>query len=191
MLNSLRNNWNALAIPQKAGLVAILVAVFGGILALGITSSRPSYGVLYSKLTMADAGAITNKLKGMNVNYKVVNDGEIEVPAEQVHELRLSLAADGLPQQHGEIGMEIFDKVTLGSTEAVQQINKGRGLEGELVRTIKSIEGVEDARVHLALPAKSAFSEPSEDVKASVKLTLQEGYHLSPKQDSSMRASTA
>ncbi len=183
MLNSLRNNWNALAIPQKAGLVAILVAVFGGILALGITSSRPTYGVLYSKLTMADAGAITNKLKGMNVNYKVINDGEIEVPAEQVHELRLSLAADGLPQQHGDLpGNEMLDKVTLGATQESQTTNNRRALEGELIRTIKSNEGIEDARVHLAMPAKSAFAEASEDVKASVKLTLREGYRLSPKQ---------
>lgn len=182
MLNSLRNNWNALATLQKAGLVGILLAVFGGILALGITSSRPTFGILYSKLPNADAGAITKKLQAQNINFKVTNDGEIQVPADQVHEIRMNLAADNLPQGHGEIGNEIFDKTTFGMTVEMQRINKQRANEGELVRSIQSLEGVEEARVHLALPEKPIFSETSEDVKAGVILHLREGHRLNEKQ---------
>ena len=182
MLNSLRTSWNSFSSLQKAGMAAISVAVFGGILALAITSSRPTYGVLFSKLTPQDAGAIKKKLQGQNISFKIENDGEILVPSDQVHEIRMDLASENLPANHGELGYELLDKPSLGMTESSQRMNQKRSLEGELTRTIKSQDGIEDARVHIALPDKPLFSETAEDVKASVTLRLKEGYRLSEKQ---------
>ncbi|WP_309723431.1 flagellar basal-body MS-ring/collar protein FliF [Armatimonas sp.] len=185
MLNSLKNNWSALSNLQKAGLAAILVAVFGGILALAITSSRPTYGVLYSKLSMEDASAIKTKLQERNISFKLESDrrGEIiQIPADQVTGTRLDLAGMDLPKGHADIGDGIFDQNKFGMTDAVQKINKRRANEGELNRTIKSLEGVDDAIVHIAMPDKTAFSEPTDDVKASVTIHMLEGYQLSAKQ---------
>ncbi|MCX6365906.1 MAG: flagellar basal-body MS-ring/collar protein FliF [Armatimonadetes bacterium] len=185
MLNSLKNNWSALSNLQKAGLGAILIAVFGGILALAVTSSRPNYGLLYSKLSMSDASAIKTKLQERNISFKLESGrkGEtIYVPADQVTEVRLDLAAQDLPKQHGDLGNELFDKTNFGMTDAVQKINKRRATEGELNRTIKSLEGVDDASVQIAMPDKPVFSETAEDVKASVTIHMQEGYQLSAKQ---------
>ena len=182
MLNSLRNNWNALSNLQKAGLVAILVAVFGGILALAITSSRPSYKVLYTKLNLEDASAIKEKLQGLSVNFKIENGGEtIQVPSDQVDDLRLSLASENLPK-HGKPGWELMDKTSIGATTKQQSILERRAIEGELTRTIKSLDGVEEAQITLALPEKPLFSETTDDVKASVTLHLKDGYRLSEKQ---------
>lgn len=184
MLNSLRTSWNSLSPLQKGGLAAILVAVFGGILALAITSSRPSYGVLFSKLTPQDAGAIKKKLQAQNISFKVENDNEILVPSDQVHEIRMDLASENLPANHGELGYELLDKPNLGMTESALRMNQKRSLEGELTRTIKSQDGIEEARVHIALPEKPLFSDPSatSEVTASVSLRLKDGYRLSEKQ---------
>jgi flagellar M-ring protein FliF len=100
------------------------------------------------------------------------------VPAEKVDELRLELAGAGLPRT-GRIGFELFDKTNLGATDFTEHINYRRALEGELERSIRSLNEVEQARVHITFPKDSVFLDSREPAKASVVLTLRSGMRLS------------
>ncbi|HXW69347.1 MAG TPA: flagellar basal-body MS-ring/collar protein FliF, partial [Dissulfurispiraceae bacterium] len=154
--------------------IAITIALMAGIM---IWSERVDYQVLYSNLTQEDAGQVINKLKEMKVSYKV--DGNaIYVPSSKVYELRLELASQGVPQGGG-VGFEIFDKSQLGVTEFVQRLNYMRALQGEIARTIRQLAEVDQARVHIAIPERTIFTEREEKPTASIVLKLKAGRVLS------------
>ena len=112
---------------------------------------------------------MTAKLDGMTVPYDVKDGGTILVPADQVTKLRMALAQDNLPA--AGVGYEIFDKSdAFGATAFVQNINRLRALEGELARSIQTIEGIESARVHLVVPERQIFSREEQSPSASVVL---------------------
>jgi hypothetical protein len=106
--------------------------------------------------------------------------GSVLVPASRLAELRLTMAAAGLPKT-GRVGFELFDKVNLGTTEFTEHVNYRRGLEGELERTIMSLAEVEQARVHLTFPKESVYLESQQPAKASVLVRLRPGAHLAQK----------
>ncbi|GFO58596.1 flagellar M-ring protein [Geomonas silvestris] len=140
--------------------------------ALISVANKTDYRPLFANLNSEDAGEIVKKLKEQKVPYQITEDGKaVLVPAEKVHELRLSLASEGLPQGGG-VGFEIFDRKNFGMTEFVQKLNYQRALQGELSRTISQIAGVESARVHLALPEKSLFKDSEKPATASVVLKM-------------------
>jgi flagellar M-ring protein FliF len=185
MLNSLKNNLSSLSNLHKVGLGATLIAFYVGILTLAVMSSNPTFEVLYSKLSQGDASAIKIKLQERKIRFRLISDrkGEtIEIPANQVAEIRLDLANQNLPKQHVDFGNEIFDNVNGCMTEAVQKINRQRATEDELSRTIKCLTGIKDSRVHIAMPVKRVDSKPAEDGKASVIVHMLKGYKLSAKQ---------
>jgi len=137
-----------------------------------IVANRTDYRPLFTNLTSEDAGEIVKKLKEAKTPYQITPDGKgVLVPADKVHELRLSLATEGLPQGGG-VGFEIFDRKNFGMTEFVQKLNYQRALQGELARTIIQISGVEQARVHLVIPEKSLFKESEKPPTASVVLKM-------------------
>jgi flagellar M-ring protein FliF len=178
MLNSLQNTWNGLSLIQRAALGGVLAAAFGALMWVTQTASRTSYGILFSNLEPNDAGAVTAKLREMNVEYRLSHGGRaIEVPAEKVYDLRLSLASEGLPSG-GNIGFEIFDRTSFGATQFTQHLNFQRALQGELTRTINRLDGVVESRIHLAIPDRPLFAENEEPVTASVVLHLRPGYHM-------------
>ena len=143
------------------------------------TANRVDFKPLFSNLGNDDAGEIMKKLKEQKVPCRISDDGKaILVPAGKVYELRMSLASEGLPQGSG-IGFEIFDRKNFGMTEFVQKLNYQRALQGELSRTIAQISGVEQARVHLALPEKSLFKENEKPPTASVVLKMKSARLLS------------
>lgn len=182
MLDSLKTLWNKLTIVQRAALGGVMILVFGGILFAVNMQQGGSYGVLFSNLEAQDAGEVVDKLREMKVDYRLAQGGKaIEVPENRVVDLRLQLAGEGLPRE-GTIGFEIFDKTTFGATEFTQQINRLRALQGELVRTIKGLEGVKDARVHIALPETKLFQDNSNPATASVVVHLGRGYEMPQKQ---------
>jgi flagellar M-ring protein FliF len=152
------------------GGIVLMSAIFFGLLIT--TANRVDYKPLFSNLGNEDAGEIMKKLKEQKIPARISDDGKaILVPASKVYELRMSLAADGLPQGTG-IGFEIFDRKNFGMTEFVQKLNYQRALQGELSRTIGQIAGVEQARIHLALPEKSLFKENEKPPTASVVLKM-------------------
>ena len=123
---------------------------------------------------------IVSKLSEKKIPYKVsASGGAISVPAEKVSELRLELAAAGLPQGGG-VGFEIFDNKTLGATEFEQQLNYRRALQGELSRTINGLDEIQSSRVHIALPKDSLFTEQQKKATASVTLRMKSGKSLRP-----------
>ncbi|WP_082765383.1 MULTISPECIES: flagellar basal-body MS-ring/collar protein FliF [unclassified Phenylobacterium] len=144
-----------------AGLAAVLAAVF-------MNLGQPK-ALLYSNLDLKEAGSITAALDQAGVKYEVKGDGStIMVPRDEVASTRLMLSSKGLPTA-GSVGYEIFDEANaLGQTDFVQQLNRQRALEGELSRTILSLDGINSARVHLVLPKRQLFEEEAEQPSASV-----------------------
>jgi flagellar M-ring protein FliF len=149
-----------------AGVAAVLTAFF---LYIAGAITEPPKTILFSGLESREAAAVTGKLDAMAVKYDVKDGGTIMVPADQVTKLRMALAQDNLPA--AGVGYEIFDKSdTFGTTAFVQNINQLRALEGELARSIQTIEGIESARVHLVIPERQIFSRDEQSPSASVVL---------------------
>lgn len=152
--------------------VALLVAVVAGLI---LWSRAPDYKVLYSNVSDQDGGAIVAALQQANVPYKFSDaGGAILIPADQVHEMRLRLASQGLPKS-GSVGFELMDNQKFGISQFAEQINYQRALEGELQRTIESISTVKSARVHLAIPKPTVFVRDREAPSASVMVNLYPG----------------
>ncbi len=170
----------ALDFKKRIILLTLMVISIASVILLILWAQAPSYQVLYSNLQQEDAGLIIQKLREMKIPYKTTATG-IMVPAENVYELRLQLASMGLPQGGG-VGFEIFDRTGLGTTEFVQKVNLRRALQGELARTIRSLQEVKDCRVHLTIPERSIFTASDERPKASVVLKLQPGVTLTKRQ---------
>jgi flagellar M-ring protein FliF len=160
----------AARLGAMAAVAVTLVGVFG-FLILQVTS--PQMTPLFTDLTVEDSTAIVKDLERQGVAYQLKNDGAIIlVPRDQVARVRMQLAEGGLPKGGG-IGYEIFDKSdALGATSFVQNINHLRALEGELARTIRSIDRVQAARVHLVLPERPLFSRDKVEPSASIVLKM-------------------
>lgn len=157
------------------GVVGLTALAFA---ALIFVANRVDYRPLFTNLGSDDAGEIVKKLKDQKVPYQISGDGKaILVPSDKVYELRLSLASEGLPQGGG-VGFEIFDRKNFGMTEFVQKLNFQRALQGELSRTIAQLAGVEQVRVHLAIPEKSLFKDQEKPPTASIVMKMKEGKTL-------------
>jgi flagellar M-ring protein FliF len=150
-----------------AGVAAVLTAFF---LYIAGAITEPPKTILYAGLEARDAAAVTAKLDAMNVKYDAKGDGgTILVPADQVTKLRMALAQENLPA--AGVGYEIFDKSdAFGTTAFVQNINRLRALEGELARSIQTIDGIDSARLHLVIPERQVFSHDDQAPSASVVL---------------------
>lgn len=179
-LKELLDRIQAFDTKKKIVWLVLIVLSIASIILLIVWAQSPTYQVLYSNLQPEDAGMIVQKLRDMKIPYKTTATG-IMVPAERVYELRIQLASMGLPQGGG-VGFEIFDKTGLGTTEFVQKVNLRRALQGELSRTIRSLQEVKDCRIHLTIPERSIFAASDERPKASVLLKLQPGVSLTKKQ---------
>ncbi|WP_028227625.1 flagellar basal-body MS-ring/collar protein FliF [Paraburkholderia ferrariae] len=155
--------------------VAVLVAV---VAALVLWSRAPDYKVLYSNLSDRDGGAIITALQAANVPYKFSDGGgAILVPSDEVNEMRLRLASQGLPK-NGSVGFELMDNQKFGISQFAEQVNYQRALEGELEQTIESVASVKSARVHLAIPKPTVFVRDREAPTASVLVNLYPGRAL-------------
>ncbi len=153
------------------GVVLATAIAFFVVLTTRLTS--PNMALLYSELQQNDAGQITAKLESMGVPYELTGGGTvINVPADQVLRLRMEMATHGLPTG-GSVGYELFDRTdSLGTTSFVQNINHVRALEGELARTISTIDKISAARVHLVLPRRELFSREQRKASASIILKV-------------------
>ena len=154
-------------------MVAVTLALVGffGFVIMRVTS--PQMTTLFTDLSYEDSSGIIKELDRQAIPYELKNDGAIVmVPKDKVTRLRMKLAEGGLPKGGG-VGYEIFDKSdALGSTSFVQNINHLRALEGELARTIKAIDRIQAARVHLVLPERPLFSRETPEPSASIVLRV-------------------
>ncbi|TXI46848.1 flagellar basal-body MS-ring/collar protein FliF [Methylophilus sp.] len=167
---------------QKLLLVAGIAAIVAVMVVFWLWSQQPDYRVLFSNFADKDGGAIVAELDKLSVPYKFAEGGgAILVPADQVHQVRLKLAAQGLPKG-GNIGFELLENQKFGVSQFVEQVNFQRGLEGELERSIQSISAVQAARIHLAIPKPSVFVREQQYPTASVLLNLHNGRRLDGQQ---------
>lgn len=156
------------------GIAIIVVTIVGSIWLL-----RPHYGVLFSGLKDQEAVAITNKLDDMKVDYRLENNGEtILVDRQSIAKTRMKIMASGV-SLHGGVGFEIFDRSDFGMTEFSQKINYQRALQGELERTIESLDEIRSARVHLVIPTQALFQSDQKKPKAAVTIELKRDFNLS------------
>lgn len=172
----------ALPGPRKMALAIVTVLIMASIMTFVYFTNQEDYRVLFSNLTGEDAASIVTKLKEKKIPYQISPSGEtISVPSAQVSELRLELAAAGLPHGGG-VGFEIFDNKVFGATEFEQQMNYRRALQGELSRTINSLDEIQQSRVHIVIPKESLFIEQQKKPTASVTLKFKTGRKLKESQ---------
>jgi flagellar M-ring protein FliF len=145
------------------------------------TKKYDNYAVLFDKLSPKDAALIVQYLDKKQIPYIIPKDGVIEVPRDKVQKLRLEIASQGLPKS-SKVGFELFDKNSFGSTAFEEKVKYLRALEGELAKTIESIEAVEEAKVNIAIPKESVFISKETPPTASVMIKLKPNMILTPKQ---------
>jgi flagellar M-ring protein FliF len=165
--------FNRFSTSQKVliGSVVLLIIV----VIIIILAATSTYGVLYSNLSTRDSGLIIERLKDRKAPYRLSAGGSvIKVPDDQVAELRIEMAAAGLPESGG-VGFEIFDKTSLSASDFVQNIDYIGSVERELARTLSQLKEVISAKVHITLPNRSVSSDEQEEAKASIVLNLRPG----------------
>lgn len=177
-ISQLKEFWDKLSLARKVLLIGVAIASIVVFAFLISWVREPEYGVLFSNLEAQDASKIIERLKERKIEYKLEDNGRtVLVPRQNVYELRLQFAGEGLPNS-SIVGYEIFDKNNIGVSDFVQKINYKRALEGELARTILQIEGVEAVRVHIVMPEKTLFKEDQKEPTASVILKLKQGTRI-------------
>src|SRR5712672_4169541 len=154
-------------------MVAVTAALIGFFAFVIMRVTTPQMTTLFTDLSAEDSSSIIKDLERQAIPFELKNDGAIVmVPKDRVARLRMKLAESGLPKGGG-VGYEIFDKSdALGATSFVQNINHLRALEGELSRTIRAIDRVQVARVHLVLPERPLFSRDKVEPTASIVLKV-------------------
>jgi flagellar M-ring protein FliF len=185
-LNGILEFLKNLGAPRVAAMGAVALGLVGFFVYIILRMSQPQMALLFSDLTLEDSAQIVKELERRQVRFQIRNEGgQIFVAQEQVARVRLQLAETGMPRGGG-VGYEIFDKGdALSSTSFVQNMNQLRALEGELARTIRGIERVQTARVHLVMPERALFSRERTEPSASIVLRVRGG--LEPQQIRAVR----
>jgi flagellar M-ring protein FliF len=181
--NQISDFLKGLSTSRKMALAVTGFAIAAFLGALFWWSAKQAYQpITYGALNAEDTSHIMQLLREKKIPFQVDPTGKsVTVPPEYLHDLRLELAMQGMPQSSG-VGYELFDKQAFGTTSFLNKVNQKRALEGELMRSINTIKGVKRSRVHLAIPDKSAFVEDQKKPTASVVLDLEAGTNLNEKQ---------
>ncbi|GEO81469.1 flagellar M-ring protein [Pararhodospirillum oryzae] len=181
-MNNFVQTLRSLGPVRLAALAGVGVALIGFIIYFASRMTSTQMDLLYGDLAPGDAKAIITQLEDKNIPYQMADGGKsVLVPSDQVLKLRVQMAEMALPTG-ATVGYELFDNTSaLGSTQFTQNINLVRALEGELARTIRSIQGVDGARVHLVLPKREPFTREEIQPSASVVVHMRGG-RLQPAQ---------
>jgi flagellar M-ring protein FliF len=184
--SDIATQFKAIFKTMSAGKLISLMLMVGAtvwaVIALVQWSGKPDFMPLYSHLSAEDAGQVVGRLQEKKIPYQLThNGGTIQIPRDRIYDVRLEMAAQGLPRG-SSVGFEVFDNTKLGMTEFVQNINYQRALQGELSRTINGLEEVDSSRVHVVMSPRSLFIEQEEPATASVILKLNHGRYLSNSQ---------
>jgi flagellar M-ring protein FliF len=167
---------------KQVGLLAGVAAAVAAAIWLVLWSQGQNYTVLYGQLSERESGQVMDALTAAGIEYKLNPSGAVSVPESKVQEARIRLASQGLPQSDA-MGIEMIQKDSaLGSSSMMETARYQSVLETELARTIIKVQGVQTARVHLALPKPSVFLRDARKATASVMLQLYPGRRLEPGQ---------
>ena len=184
-MNEILQRFGTSRVITMAGIGLGLMTFFGYIM---VRANQTEMALLYNQIEAAEGGRILEKLKTMGIPFEVKGDGtQIYAPIDDISRLRMELAQSGMPSGGG-VGYEIFDKQDiLGTTNALLGINQIRALEGELGKSIQTIQGIQAARVHLVIPKRELFSENKQEPSASVMIRMKGLAVLSATQVQSIR----
>ena len=183
----LREIWKQLGAGQRLTVGAATFVLLAGLAAIAFWSSHGDYGLLYGRLSDAEASKVIAALDDAKVPYKVGSGGgSIMIPADKVYTMRMQLAGRGIPQGDG-VGFEIFDKQNFGISDFVQRANYVRAVQGELGRTISQIDEVESARVMIVLPENRLLLDKDKYPTASVFVHVRGNSQLQPQSINSIR----
>ena len=179
-MDQIKRLLDSLSLKHKITIAAAALAAFTALYSLVHWQTERDYKPLYTDLAPEDAGLVLAKVRESGVPYRIGDGGaSVLVPSAKVSELRLQLAAAGIPKS-GRIGFEIFDKTNFGASDFTEQVNLHRALEGELERTIMSISAIDQARVHITFAKDSIFTDERQPAKASVLVKLRPAARLEP-----------
>jgi flagellar M-ring protein FliF len=179
-MDQLKKLYAALSVPQRIGLAAVIVFLAVGLPLFTRWMHERNFKPLFTGMAPEDAGAIVAKLKETGTDYRLAENGtSVLVPEDKVDEVRLEMAGAGLPKA-GRIGFELFDKTNISLTDFGEHVNYRRAVEGELEKTIKSMNAIDDARVHVTFSKDSVFVDSREAAKASVLVRVKPGFRLEP-----------
>lgn len=192
LIAQLSSIWEKLSLQQRIIISALVGFMFFGLFGLVLWSGSGGSGggtgggsgmkPLFSGVAVEDMAEITAELDKTNTKYELRHNGSaLYVPAENLYTVRMALAREGLPPNKG-VGYELFDKVDLGATDFEQKVKMRRAIQGELTRTVESLNEIESARIHVVMPEESIFLEEQKPAKASVKLKVRSGRKLSKDQ---------
>ena len=173
--------WASLSVSQKVGLIGSGIAISGVLIGIVAVKSRSDYQYLFTDVDVEDRSEIAKFLAKNNYDDYTIDSRGIKVNANDVDRLRLQLSQEGLPAK-GTVGWEQFDEESFARTEFEQEVLKLRAIQGELSRTISSIDGVRSARVHIVMPKRSLFVRDSKEPSAAIYLSLARGFELGKKQ---------
>jgi flagellar M-ring protein FliF len=173
--------WKSLSWAKRGIIIGSVLLLISAVIVLVARSSKSEYDYLYTDLNPEDTQSISEELKKSGVIDYTIDARGIKVPATQVIPLRLKLAESGLPAQ-GQVGWEKFDQQDFTRTDFEQKINKIRAVQGELSRTINSIDGVISSRVHIVTPKQSLFVEDAKEPTAAIYIKTKRGVQLNQKQ---------
>jgi flagellar M-ring protein FliF len=170
--------FDSLTWKQIVSIVVVAAGVIAGLVSLSRWNQERDFRPLYTSLSPEDAAAVLAKVREGGTEFRISDNGtSVLVPSGRVAELRLQLAAAGIPKS-GRIGFELFDKANFGASDFAEQVNYHRALEGELERSVMSLSAVEQSRVHITLAKDSVFLESRQPAKASVLVKLRPGMQL-------------
>ncbi len=173
--------WQSLTLTKKLTLAGVIAVVFAVLMSVFLVRSETPYEYIFTDVSSEDTQAILNEFKRMNVSDFGVDSRGIRVPAARAAELRMQLAQEGLPT-HGVVGWEKFDSQDFTRTEFEQNINRLRAIQGEISRTITSIEGISSARVHIVTPKQSLFVTEQKEPTAAIYIRTKRNAKLNDRQ---------
>jgi flagellar M-ring protein FliF len=172
------NVFKHFSLLQKIAIIFATIAIVLAIVILVFWANKPVFKTLYGNLDDSSRGQIEKYLEEKKVPYQLLDDGQtIAIPEEKVYDMRLQLAREGIPKIGGA-GFELFDKSSFGMTEFMQDVNYQRALEGELSRTIASLNEIVSARVHLSIPKDRLFVTKDTEAKAAVVIELSDNAQI-------------
>jgi flagellar M-ring protein FliF len=166
----------------KVMLALGVLAIIAVLTSATMWSNRPDFKPLFVNLADKDGGAVIAALNQLNIPYRTEGGNTVLVPADKLHDAKFKLAALGLPKGSSIDGLELFDNQKFGATQFQEQMNFQRGMQGELARTIQTINVVKSASVLLSIPKQSVFLRDAQKPSAAVTLGLYPGKTLDPSQ---------
>lgn len=191
-MNSFLETLKQLGPARLAIMGSVILGLMIFFIFVSLRVSTTEMKLLYSDINQMDSGAMVGKLEEAKIPYEVSSDGSrIMVGDTDVGRARMLLAQAGLPNG-GSMGYELFDKQSgFGTTNAVQNINALRALEGELARTIGTLQPIRSARVHLVLPQRELFARETRPASASVAVQLRPGQRVEREQIAAIQSLVA